>query len=288
MGTAQSTKLLNRLNLASLPYRDPLARVDWEHLDRDRFWLPESALSLYGTEAYETLALEQRRRLSHYEFLHIMQAGVWVEGLLMERISRDIGRYPDAIERVVFRLHELREEAGHSLMFLELIRRYDRPVPPSAFQRLSLPNLLGRFAPFRSVMFWAAVWMGEEITDRVNRTVRHHRESISRAVYDIVSVHMVDEARHIAAAQDTIETGMARIPAPLRPVYARLLSAALQRFVTLLYYPPPTTYTYAGLDPNVAWVNLARQNPNRRAFIQAHIRPTLEALAAKGLSLSFP
>ncbi len=68
--------LLGQLSSNSLPYRDPLAVIDWAALDVHGFWLPEPALSLYGLPEYEALAPEVKRRLSQYEFINVMQAGL--------------------------------------------------------------------------------------------------------------------------------------------------------------------------------------------------------------------
>lgn len=69
--------LLGQLSSNSLPYRDPLAVIDWAALDVHGFWLPEPepALSLYGLPEYEALAPEVKRRLSQYEFINV-QAGL--------------------------------------------------------------------------------------------------------------------------------------------------------------------------------------------------------------------
>src|SRR5690606_27391246 len=108
--------LLRQLSENSQRYRDPLAAVDWARLDADSFWLPEPALSLHGLAAYEDLALDVRRRLSQYEFINVMHAGLWLERVFMQRLSRRLSARLPRAEYQYF-LHEMREEAGHSLMF---------------------------------------------------------------------------------------------------------------------------------------------------------------------------
>ncbi|NIR60433.1 MAG: diiron oxygenase, partial [Gammaproteobacteria bacterium] len=171
-----STGLIEQLTRNSAPYHDPLTRIDWESLDRRAFWLPEPALSLYGLPQYVALGEAQRQTLSQYEFINFLMAGLWLEGLFMHRISATLLEPVGNLTRHIYHLHELREETGHSLMFLELMRRAHLPLHEPRFWRLGLVNALGRYAPFESVLFWVAVLIGEEVPDRLNRYVRNHRD----------------------------------------------------------------------------------------------------------------
>src|SRR6266496_3019079 len=113
---------------SAAPYLDPLARIDWSGVDRDCWWLPPQALSLAGVPEFETLPLDHRRRLSHYEYAHLLEIGLWLEALFVERLAR-LARGTTDFERRSRYLLEIREEAGHSLMFLELIRRSGVMLP---------------------------------------------------------------------------------------------------------------------------------------------------------------
>lgn len=279
-----SSALLEQLSLNSVPYHDPLARVDWKALDRKEFWLPEPALSLYGLPAYERQPKEQRRALSQYEFLNFVAAELWFETLFMERIGRSLRR-PGASAHLVYRLHKLREEAGHSLMFLELIRRAGLSPPPRPARSFGIANLLVRFAPFESTVFLTAVLLGEELPDRMNRWVCRHHAEICPAIADIVKAHVMDEARHIVHARDVLHARLKGLRpwriAPLIPV----LNAALRGFVRAFYFPGPRIYELAGLTPGKQWHRAARRNPHRIAFVADTIRPTLRLLEQQGLKL---
>lgn len=281
-----SSSLQEQLSRNSTPYIDTLARVDWEQLRTDQFWLPESALSLYGLREYEELPVEQRRRLSQIEFLHVLEAGLWLEGIFMERLSRAM-KHARGLTQHIYHLHELREEAGHSLMFLEVMRRSALPRPRTRFYRLRVANFLASHAPFESFAFWIAVLIGEEIPDRLNRYVRKHRDEISPAVYEITKIHIIDEARHIAHARNILEHRLARMPgwqlALLKPVIRQVFGD----FVRALYFPTEHTYELAGLHPGRAWAQAARNNPHRARFVDECISSTLRALQEHGLHLSW-
>ena len=289
MGTlnSHSAELLKQLSRNSTPYLDPLGRIDWEALDRGAFWLPEEAISLYGTQEYNSLSIDQRRTLSQYELINFLQAGVWLEGIFMERLSRSLRGALQSRSEYAYRLHELREEAGHSLMFLELMRRANMPLPRPNFAQLRLANLLGRRAPFDSLLFWVAVLIGEEVPDRLNRFLRKARADICPAIFDIASVHVMEEARHIAHTRDTLERHMQGLPRWKGRLLAPLLRRVFRQFVEVFYFPSPQAYELSGLLPGARWVQLARHNPHRARFVDCCVGTTLGTLRERGIELSW-
>lgn len=280
-----SSQLHEQLNRNSTPYQDPLVRVGWDALNLEERWLPDSALSLVGTAEYAELPAARQIRLSQFEYIHFLQAGLWLEGIFMERLSRSLRRPDPDLPRHIYRLHELREEAGHSLMFLELMRRSALPIPVTRMHRPGLLNLLGRRAPFHSVPFWIAVLIGEELPDRMNRHLRKHREEICPAVYDMVTLHIIDEARHIAHVRDLLSQRVPRLAPWRRTALRPLLRAALRQFAEIFYFPAAQTYEAAGLTPGTRWARLARRNPARIRFVDETLRPTLRMLTHLGFPI---
>ncbi|MDD3518772.1 MAG: diiron oxygenase [Chromatiales bacterium] len=286
-----ASELLEQLNRNSTPYQDPLVRVDWEALSFDRFWLPEPALSLHGLPEFDRLDLDIRLALSRYEFIHFIEGALWLESLFMERIARAAARPEADLTRASYRLHELREEAGHSLMFLELMRRSRLPLPRTRFRRANLANLIGRHAPFESPLFWIAVLIGEEVPDRMNRLIRKHRDDICPTIHDIITLHVMDEARHMAHARETVTGSLDGIPPWLRrvyrPIYRPMMNRVFGQFVEAFYYPPARVYELAGLTPGKRWARRAWDNPQRTAFVRECVSPVLRLLADNGLTLGW-
>ncbi|MCW5576367.1 MAG: diiron oxygenase, partial [Burkholderiales bacterium] len=202
--------LLQQLSENSRRYRDPLAAVDWAQLDADAFWLPESALSLHGLAAYGDLAPDVRRRLSQYEFINVMCAGLWLERVFMQRLSQRLSARLPRTEYQYF-LHEMREEAGHSLMFLRAIEAAGLEVPADAWQPPHAADWLARRAPAGGVLFWAATVVAEDVPDKFNRHLRAI-DGVNPVVRDICTVHCIDEARHIAAARAQLEAALSALP----------------------------------------------------------------------------
>ena len=282
-----ATALIAQLNRSSVPYADPLARIDWAALDLNGWWLPPEAVSLHGIAEFDALPEVQRIRLSQFEFVNFIEKALWLEGIFMERISRALADSLGDPAATTYRLHELREEAGHSLMFLDLIRRSGLPIGADAFERPKLATWVGRFAPYGSAAFWVAVLIGEQVPDQMNRFIRQHRSEISPAIYDIITAHAIDEARHIAHARETFEGSMHKGWSLLMRVYPPLLNKIFRQFVEAFYFPTPRLYEMAGLNHGDRWRKLAHANPQRTAFVDRCVASTVEQLAAHDVNLNW-
>lgn len=264
--------LAEQLSHNSLPYRDPLAVIDWTALSTGDAWLPPEMLSLHGVAEFDALPEQQRRDLSVAEFVHFAQGGLWLEALFMERLAQAMQGDSHGLTRQLYQLHELREEAGHSLMFCETIRHSGLNPARSPYSRLRLAGWLARHVSFASPLFWSTVLLGEEVADRFSRALRQQQVAVNPAIYQLVSIHLVDEARHIAHAREVVGCAMADMPAWRRKLLQRITAGLFRRFVQIFYYPPVQTYELAGLSQPRQWRQLALSNPQRQAFVTAQLR----------------
>jgi hypothetical protein len=281
--------LVHSLNVDSLPYNDPLGKLNWEGVARDAWWLPPEALSLTGVPEFERLPLADRQRLSHYEFAHRLETGLWLESLFIARLGRGLDAAIDPALKCRY-LHEIREEAGHSLMFLELMSRSGVSIPDAHAHRPRVARHIGQRAPADGLLFWTTVLAGEELPNRMNAMVRAGVEQsvVSAVVYRMVDLHMRDEARHIAYARATVES-LAREASPVRRrLTSAILGMVVDQFARYMFYPPPAVYRLAfaesgaidGMDGADAaeWVALAAASPARRAMVGQSLQPTLAFL----------
>lgn len=281
-----SPELVQQLSRNSTPYDDPLAKIDWSALDCAQYWLPQEAISLAGVPAFGAFDEQVRMRLSQYEFINFIDAGIWLEGLFMTRIAAAARHTRADLTSLKYRLHELREEAGHSLMFVQVMEKSGLPLAAPA-PRPRLGNLFGRYAPMESTPFWLAILLGEDIPDRLNRYIRRHAQGVCPAIVQVSTAHLIDEARHIAYARELLEGRIARMPTWRRQVLAWLLRPLLDEFLTLFYFPQPAIYELAGLYPGKYWARQARTCPRRRRFVRDCINPTLSMLQQRGIPLEW-
>lgn len=275
--------LLRQLSENSGPYRDPLSVIEWIRLDTADFWLPEPALSLYGLPEYDTFASDVKRRLSHYEFINVMCCGLWLESLFLRRLSSRLRTGLPRAEYEYF-LHEMREETGHSLMFLRAIEKSGLALPVDAWRAPRLANGLARHAPADGALFWLAAVIAEDVPDKFNRHVRHNADAINPVVKQICTLHIVDEARHIALARDRLVQSLREASVLSKALLQPLMNLLLSQLVNTFYVPPAGFYELAGLTHGRRWRKLARSNVVHREFTQQCLAPTLRMLEGYGLN----
>lgn len=282
------SSLLEQLATNSSPYVDPTARLNWESLDLNLPWLPDEAVSLYGLESYQNLPDSTRIRLSQLEFTGFIQSGIWLESIFIERLSRNL-RHTHSNEELAYYLHEIREEAGHSLMFLKLMESSGLQMPGVWRNRPIIADFLGRHTPLQSTLFWLAVIIGEEIPDRLNRHIRRQGIGlIDPVIHQMCTLHVIDEARHIAHAHSALKSNLARVGKLQRLILTPVLNLLIQQFTRTFYLPNKNVYEMAGLTPGVKWQKLARNNPARQEFILQCLNPTLNRLREFGFSVRDP
>lgn len=281
--------LLRQLAANSTPYRDPLAVISWGELDAADYWLPPAALSLHGVPEFEALPETTRLRVSQYEFLGILQAALWLERIFMERVTRSL-RGTASRPEYAYLLHELREEAGHSLMFLELVERSGLPLPEfPGFSPSRLAEWLGRHGRRAGTLFWLAVVIGEEVPDKLNRVLRLSAPSaVNPVVRQMCALHVTDEARHIAYARNALEASIAAAGPGARLWLRPLINFLFRAFVDAFYFPRPMLYEMAGLAPGREWRRRARANPHRVEFIRQCVAPTRRLLESHGFPIRLP
>jgi hypothetical protein len=277
--------LLEQLAANSAPYHDPLARLDWSALAKDGWWLPPDALSLSGVAAFEAQPEAVKRCLSRLEFTGFIHSGIWLESIFIERIARSL-RGSRSTAELAYNLHEMREECGHSLMFLKLMETSGLHPPGLWSGRPWLADMLGRRAPVDSLFFWAAVVVGEEIPDKLNRHIRNHgREFVDPVILQMCTLHVIDEARHIAHARESLKDRLTGVSAAYKRLLTPLIQTVLRQFSQTFYLPAPEVYEMAGLGPGSHWARLARTNGRRQAFMQQCASPTLHLLREHGFPL---
>lgn len=276
--------LLKQLSANSEPYRDPLSVLPWQALSFDDFWLPPCALSLAGDPQFAQRSLATQKRLSQYEFINFIQAGLWLEGIFIQRLGKSLRPCGNLVE-YAYALHEIREEAGHSLMFLKLVELSGLHLPVACMHPPRFADFLGRHAPTGSGLFRLAVVIGEDIPDRMNRLVRAHAGEINPLTREMCRLHIIDEARHMARARQKLETHLPTESAPQATWLRPLLSILIKQFVRRFYFPPAAVYDLAGLKPGPKWQARAQSNGTRQAFLLQLLQPTLHLLAQHGIRL---
>ncbi len=279
-----SSRLVEHLSSTSTPYVDPLSRIPWDRLSRRAHWIPEAGLSLYGWAEFMNLPEDQRRMLSRYEFLGMLMSVQRFESVFMQRISGALRESSSSANAMKYRLHMVREHAGHGLVLMELVRG-------AGVQRLRrggsawLARTISRYANVDGLMFWIAIYIGEEVYNRLFRWLRKHHGGACPVIDELVRTHLVDAARHLSHAHEMLENALAGVPSwklrMLQPIVQRVFDETVHG----VFYPHRSVYEAAGLYPGEYWVRIARNNPHRERFVQQLVGTTLRPFRKRGMNI---
>jgi hypothetical protein len=216
--------------------------------------------------------------------LALAQAGIALERLFLESTARRLRhKVPDA--EYAFLLHELREQAGHSLMFLRLAAASGLEA---ADWRRGIPGLARPLARWsRSpVLYWFAMVIAQDVPDKLHRFVRRHAGAeTSPFVRHMITLQMLDETRHLAYARRNLELalqGRGRVLAGVAPF---VFDSIFNRFLRAYFWPTADLYERAGLGDGRRWRAAALANPRRREFVLKLVAPTMRLLAQQGIRL---
>ena len=274
--------LLEQLSANSLPYRDPLAVLDWRTLTLDRYWLPPEAVSLNGLTEFEALSETARMRLSQYELIAFAQAGIALERVFLESTARRL-KHAEPNAEYAFLLHELREEAGHSLMFLRLAGASGLDAPD---WRKALPPFARPVSRLlrNDVLYWFMIVVAQDIPDKLHRFVRRQAgPETSGFVRHMVSLHMRDQSRHLAYARRSLELAMRRPGRGVVRLLPVVFDLMFNRFVRAYFWPRAELYERAGLGDGRIWRRMALRNAQRREFVLKLVAPTMRLLSQHGI-----
>ena len=275
---------LARLRERAAHYRDPYAEIDFSCADPALPWLPRELLSLAALPQYEALTEAERIALSRIDFARLCAAGVWLEGLLMSRVTAR-GFVGAPVEEACVALQEVREEAGHGLMFLDMIERAGMSGIALLGPTRLLTWIARRLGP-DDAEFWAMVYIGESVTNHfVARALRASAqgEPICPLARDVMALHHRDEARHIAAARLLLEARIARMGWLRRRAFAALLHFLLNRFLEATLYPTQASLEALGVPDAARTARRVRASSERGELARACAAPALAFISRAGL-----
>jgi hypothetical protein len=287
-----SPEFADRLSLATVQkHYHPIEDVDWSHpFDLERFYLPERTLTIYGTEAYDRLTLEERKLLSLHEMVSYFSTGIWLENMLMYGFLYHLYAMDYADPDVRYMLHEVGDEANHSIMFHEFVRRAGlgyAPVTPFArFMGRLASRQLPQINPY---LFFIGILIGEEPPDYFARAARQDLtlHPISRR---IMEVHSIEEGRHIAYAREYL-TRHFRGASAFRRLHARVMAPLAVLHILDEFYKPRWTTGYDAAPAHLRFKPETKAlidewrpapNPHRRALRRESLRRVIGFLEEIG------
>jgi P-aminobenzoate N-oxygenase AurF len=239
---------------------DPTVDVAWDaEQPADVFYAPPQYSSLYGTDLWEQLTLEQQVQLTKHEVASIASVGIWFEEILMQMLLRHAYDRDLTRKDTQWTLTEIADECRHSVMFATMIKAFG--APNYGVKRPT--HELGRVfkAISNNVLTFAGTMYVEEILDSFQRDAMDD-ESVQPIVRQVSRIHVIEEARHISFAREESLRALAR-SGRIRRTYNRLMIGLIVHEATTALINP-RVYVEVGLDPALA-AAAANDNPHWRA-----------------------
>lgn len=256
----QAHKARQLLTASTRHSYDPELDIDWSAPLTPGLWfLPEQRCTLYGTDLWDGLSLEQKLAVSREEMASSMALGVWTEHMLLQLVARYVYDRDIATPAVQFALTEVADEVRHMIMFANVVDAIGARTYPVPWKVRESGRLLKAAFPVQGL--WALILLTEEIFDRIQREIAAD-ESAQPVIRAMSRIHVVEEARHISFARAELDTFVPSLSKAELAALRMTLALTMHTFGRELFNPE--MYRRAGLDPKAA-VRAARTNPNNKA-----------------------
>ncbi len=181
---------------ADVPWDDPAYAIDPGDA---RFELSERD-PLGATAWYRSQPQRIRAQIGLHVITTFMRIGWQFESVLKRGLLEFALRLPDDAPEFRYCYHEVIEEAQHSLMFHEFVRRTGLPTRPPRILNLA-DRLVVSFARRFPELFFVFVLAGEDPIDYTQREMLQGDRPLHPLVERISRIHVTEEARHIAFAR---------------------------------------------------------------------------------------
>jgi hypothetical protein len=275
---------LSRLSVTK--HSDAYADIDWdaaEHrIDPEdaRFELGADD-PLGATAYYRALPPADRARLGLHVIASHMRVGIDFEAILSRGLLELSSSLRSGAPEIRYAHHEVIEEAQHSLMFHELVRRSGEDVTGlsgiEAWAARRVPAL-GRTFP---ELFFLHVLGGEAPIDHLQRNELRKGKALHPLVRRVMQIHVTEEARHVCFARRFLEDRVPRL-GPSRLWQLRLHAPfVLRETARLMLAPPASLDRVHGVPRRV--LREASRGPAFRTLVADGLRPLRDLAVELGI-----
>ncbi|MDP3939315.1 MAG: diiron oxygenase, partial [Deltaproteobacteria bacterium] len=245
-----SVAFAERLNDATVQkHFHPIEDIDWSvpiDIESEHRYLPEKFISLNGTALYASMSEREKKLLSLYEAVSYFSTGIWLENMLMYGFLYKLYAMDYSDPDTRYMLHEVGEEANHSIMFHEFVRRVGLGYSPARWHNRVLGRIGARQIPTVNMyLFFIGILAGEEPPDHFARAARED-DRVHPLVRRITEIHSIEEARHIAYAREFLAKRYHEANR-FQKLHARIAAPISVRVVVGEFFTPrwPTGYDQA-------------------------------------------
>jgi para-aminobenzoate N-oxygenase AurF len=250
---------------------DAYADVDWDAPEHaidptDPRWEVGADRPLGATTWYRALPQPTRARLGLHLIASQVRLGIEFERVLKQGLLGFASTLSDDAPEFRYAYHEVIEEAQHSLMFHELIKRIGLEVPGLGWLDRLGARRVARLGHSFPELFFLFVLGGEEPIDYAQRDTLRSGRDVHPLMGRVMRIHVTEEARHICFAREYLRHHVPRLPIRRRlllSVEAPLLLAEMTR---QMMHPSAHVVRTYGMPPAVV-AEAYSNSPAHRAFV---------------------
>lgn len=248
----------------------------------DPRWALPAHDSLGATAWYRALPPETRAELGLFRTVVRMKTGVVFENLLKRGMLEFAATRGNRSAEARYALHEIIEEAEHSLMFQEFIDRsgFDPPSLEGAALHLArAAAACGRHFP---ELFFLFVLGGEAPIDHDQRVQLQHTPDLHPLMRRIDEIHVCEEARHLAFAKAYLRHHVPRLPRRRRAALALVTPLVFHAMTRMIITPPGSVVRRYAIPRRVVAEAYGRTSA-QRAVVRAAFAPVVALCRELGL-----
>ncbi len=266
-------------------HHDAYGDVAWDapenRLDpADPRWIVGADRGLGRTRWYRDLAPEVQARLGLHLIVCAMETGWQFENVLSRGLLELAFEQPDPwVRRYAY--HELIEEAQHTLMFQEFVRRSGLPAPGLPVRQRRLAGRVVSRARAFPELFFVFVLGGEDPIDHAQRTVLAGERALHPLVRRIMQIHVTEEARHLAFARAYLRERAPRLGTRERTALCLLAPVVLGQMTRLMLGVPAFVAERYRIPATV--LEEVRGDPAERAHLSGSLDKVRSLLSELGL-----
>ncbi len=195
---------------------------------------------LGATAWYRALPQPARARLGLHIVAGALTTGIIFESSLKHGLLDFAGAQPAGAPEFRYAYHEVIEEAQHSLMFAERLRRIQAvaPLPPlrlARWQEAVRHQAVGLARRFPELFFFF-VLAGEDAIDYVQRKALAARD-LHPLLRRVTQIHVTQEARHVSFANAFLAERVPRLPRARRVALAAAVPLILAGMARVMLRP---------------------------------------------------
>ncbi|WKG05204.1 diiron oxygenase [Mycolicibacterium sp. HK-90] len=268
---------------------DPYVDIDWEApenaLDRNdpRWQLDPESSPLGATDWYAEQPMQRRIDIGRWVTANTLKVTLQFEMMLIRGVVHYAGKMPNGSRVFRYLLHELTDECNHIQMFQEFINRTGEDVPGMRRGSRVIGPILGFIGGYANFILFMGVLCGEQPL-HFQQTLQHRGAAhVPPLLNKVTYIHLAEEARHIAFADDHLAERVKSASRLKRAWYAFLFPFFLRWLIGEMIGPPRSFAREFGVPRRVFKAAYWRSAESRRMMAEsaADVRRVAEDLGLR-------